>query len=92
MSTDKIIRVGFYVAVALAIIVSLDLALNLKFFEKVLTPKIYFLLNWLNVAFLLAFTGIAIYRKSIKLFLVFFVISFLLFLLMMYDFGFVPKL
>jgi hypothetical protein len=92
MSTNKIIRVGFYVAAVLAVIVSMDLALNLKFFESVLTPKIYFILNWLNVGILLAFTGIAIYRKSIILFLVFFVISFLLFLLMKYDFGFVPKL
>jgi hypothetical protein len=92
MSTDKFISIGFYFAVALTVIVSMDLALNLKFFDNVLTPKIYFILNWLNVALLLTFTGIAIYRKSIKLFLVFFVISFLLFLLMRYDFRFVPKL
>jgi hypothetical protein len=91
MSTDKIIRIGFFVAVALAVVVSMDVALNLKFSSAILTPKIYFLLNWVNIAFLLAFTGFAIYRKSIQLFLVFFVISFLLFLLMRFDFGFVPK-
>ena len=32
MSTDKIIGIGFFIAMALAVIVSLDLALNLKFF------------------------------------------------------------
>ncbi|MFM2000291.1 MAG: hypothetical protein RL204_2238 [Bacteroidota bacterium] len=92
MSTDKIIRIGFFVAVTLVVVVSMDVVFNLKFFSTILTPKIYFILSWVNIAFLLAFTGFAIYRKSIQLFLVFFVISFLLFLLMMFDFRFVPKL
>jgi hypothetical protein len=92
MSTDRFIKIGFIIAMALAVIVSLDVAMNLKFLCNILTPKIYWILNWLNVAFLVAFTGFAIYRKSIQLFLVFFVISFLLFLLMMFDFRFVPKL
>ena len=91
MSTDKIIRIGFFVAVTLVVVVSKDVVFNLKFFSAILTPKIYFILSWVNIAFLLAFTGIAIYRKSIKLFLVFFVISFLFFLLMRFDFRFVPK-
>jgi hypothetical protein len=91
MSTDKIIRIGFFVAVTLVVVVSMDVVFNLKFFSTILTPKIYFILSLVNIAFLLAFTGIAIYRKSIKLFLVFFVISFLFFLLMRFDFRFVPK-
>ena len=92
MSTDKIIRIGFFIAMALAVIVSLDLALNLKFLSNILTPGIYFMLNWVNIAFLLGFTGFAFCRKSLQLFLVFFVISFLLFLMMKLDFKFVPKL
>ena len=91
MSTDKIIRIGFFVAVTLVVVVSKDVVFNLKFFSAILTPKIYFMLNWLNVGFLLAFTVFAIYRISVQLFLVFFVISFLFFLLMRFDFRFVPK-
>jgi uncharacterized membrane protein len=92
MSTDRIIKIAFFFAMTLAVFVAIDVTWNLKFLNNVLTPKIYSVLNWLNVAFLLACTGFAIYRKSVQLFLVLFVISFLFFLLMKLDFRFVPKL